>query len=78
MTYEPLLPIDEKLLVDDTTTYVGQVNGKVRARFDLPKGLSKEDLLEKLKGDANAANFLEGEIVKVIFVPNKLINVVVK
>ena len=78
ITYEPLLPIDEKLLVDDTTTYVGQVNGKVRARFDLPKGLSKEDLLEKLKGDANAANFLEGEIVKVIFVPNKLINVVVK
>ncbi|MDN3507301.1 MAG: class I tRNA ligase family protein, partial [Simkaniaceae bacterium] len=78
ITFEPLPMIDQSLLVDDTTTYVGQINGKVRVKWELAKGLSKEDLLEKLKGDDHAAAFLKGKIVKVIFVPNKLINVVVK
>ncbi|MCH9626008.1 MAG: Leucine--tRNA ligase [Chlamydiales bacterium] len=67
----------EKYLIEESVTYVVQVNGKVRARYTLPKGLSQEELVEKAHADTQLSKYLVGEIKKVIFVPNKLLNLVV-
>ena len=73
------LPIpDPKYLTDDQATYIVQVNGKVRGRFELSKGKTKEELLEFVKNQELAKRYLTGDIVKVIYVPDKLLNIVVK
>ena len=76
---ESLYPeIEEKYLVDDMVTYIIQVNGKLRGRFDFNKGLTKDDLLAQAMKESNVAKYIEGkELRKVIFVPDKLLNVVV-
>ncbi|MCB1082198.1 MAG: class I tRNA ligase family protein, partial [Chlamydiia bacterium] len=78
LTFAPFPKADPKLLVEESATYVIQVNGKFRAKWDLPKGQTKEALLEIVKGDEKMAKHLSGEIVKVIFVPEKLLNIVIK
>lgn len=79
LTYCPYPKIEERYLVDDVTTYVVQVNGKVRGRFDLPINLTQEAILEVAKKHGAIAKFLDGaELQKVIFVPNKLLNLVLK
>ncbi len=71
--------IDERLLQDDTVTYVVQVNGKLRGRFELPKDQPEAVILEKAKAHPQILKYLEGvSLEKVIFVPNKLLNLVVK
>lgn len=78
ITHAPFPVADEKYLHDDTTTYVIQVSGKVRGRVDLPKGKSEQEILTAAEQLPNVAQFIAGkEIVKVIFVPDKLINIVV-
>lgn len=79
LSYSSYPKVEEKYLYDDNATYVVQVNGKVRGRFDLPKGQTQESLVELAKQDANISRFLENVAVKqVIFVPDKLLNIVVK
>jgi len=74
----PWPAVDAAYLKDDRVTYVVQVNGKVRGRLEMDKGLSKEDLMEYAVSDPHVAKFLDGkEIRKVIFVPDKLLNLVV-
>ena len=70
--------VDPKYLEDDAVTYVVQVNGKLRGRFDLPKNKSKDELMALVKESPDIAKHLAGEIIKTIFVPNKLLNIVVK
>lgn len=78
LSHCPWPKVDSKYLKDDTVTYVVQVNGKVRGRMEMDKGLTKEDLLEYAVSDPNVSKFLDGkEIRKVIFVPDKLLNLVV-
>lgn len=78
LSFCPWPEVDDKYLKDDAVTYVIQVNGKVRGRMDMDKGLSKEDLMEYAQNDPNVSKFLDGkEIRKVIFVPDKLLNLVV-
>ena len=74
----PTPEADPKYLVDDMATYVVQVNGKMRGKFEMPKDKSQEELLEIIKGDERVSKYLTGEIRKVIYVPNKLLNLVVK
>ena len=70
---------DPALLVDDEVTIVAQVNGKLRGQFVVPKGISKEEMESLAKSDERVAKFLlEVTIVKVVFVPDKLLNFVVK
>jgi leucyl-tRNA synthetase len=78
LTYAPFPEVDGKYLVDTSTTYVIQVNGKLRGSFDLPVDKSKDELISLAKAEPKIAKYLEGEIKKVIFVPNKLLNIVVK
>lgn len=78
LSYHLFPKANEVYLQDKVTTYVVQVNGKLRGRFDLPLDESKETITELAKQHPNVSKFLEGEVVKVIFVPNKLVNFVVK
>ncbi|MEX0962152.1 MAG: leucine--tRNA ligase [Simkaniaceae bacterium] len=78
LTYAPLPQVIEAYLIDETTTYIFQVNGKVRGRVELPKGKSQEDIFALVEKDEKCARHLEGEIKKIIFIPNKLINIVVQ
>jgi len=76
---KPYPEIIESYLIDATATYVVQVNGKLRGRFDLPRDKSESEILEIAKENPLIAKHLDGkEIVKVVFVPNKLLNMVTK
>ncbi len=56
-----------------------QVNGRVRATLKVPAGASEADVVAKAKADPAVARHLGGKrFVKVIFVPNKLLNLVVQ
>jgi leucyl-tRNA synthetase len=56
-----------------------QVNGRVRATLKVPAGANEADVVTKAKADPAVARHIEGKrIVKVIFVPNKLLNLVVQ
>lgn len=77
LPYAPLPVVDEKYLQDETITYVVQINGKVRGRFELPKDQNQEAILQAAKIHPNIAKFINGHpIQKVVFVPNKLLNIV--
>jgi len=78
ITYEPILPIDPQYLVDDTALYVVQINGKLRGKFDLPKDKTEGELIALARKMPEIEKHITGEIVKTIFVPNKLLNIVVK
>ena len=70
---------DEEKTKDDEIEIVLQINGKVRDKLVIPAGLSKEETEEAAKKTEKFLAFTEGkEIVKVITVPGKLVNVVVK
>ncbi|CZT55083.1 Leucine--tRNA ligase [Eubacteriaceae bacterium CHKCI005] len=70
---------DESKCVDDTVEIVLQINGKVRNRLVIPADISKEDAIAAAKQDDKIASQIEGKtIVKEIYVPKKLVNLVVK
>lgn len=78
MVYTPWPKYDESKLILDEIEYIVQVNGKLRDKILFNKDASEEEILELAK-KSNASKFLENvTIVKVIFVKNKLINIVVK
>lgn len=78
ITYEPLPPIDSAYLVDDTTLYVVQVNGKLRARIEMAKDLDEHAVVKKAKEHPDVEKHLGTTILKTVFVPNKLLNLVVQ
>ena len=79
IAYEPWPTYDEAKLVEDTVTCVVQVNGKVRGTVVLPNGCDKEKAFEIAKADERIASFLEGKnLIKEIYVPNKIVNFVAK
>lgn len=78
LTWLPFPKVNPTYLVEETATYVVQFNGRVRGQFDLPKDQTKEALVSLIKQQPQFAKYLEGELINVIYVPNKLINLVVK
>lgn len=78
ITYAPIPPVKEEYLVEDTATFIIQINGKLRGRFDLSVDTTEEDLMTKIRQAPDLLKFLEGTIVKTIFVPKKLLNIVIK
>lgn len=79
ITYVAWPSYDESKLVEDEIEIVLQIKGKVRAKVVVSKDSSREDL-EKiaLANDKIQAEIAGKDIVKVIAVPNKLVNIVVK
>ena len=70
---------DKLKLEEDSVKIIVQVNGKLRASFDAPKNSSKEEIFNKAKSIEKIDNYLKDSLVlKEIYVPNKLINFVIK
>ncbi len=70
---------DEAALVKDTIEIVVQINGKVKEKLNVSNNLSREDLEKEALSDDKVKALVEGKnVVKVIAVPNKLVNIVVK
>ncbi len=70
---------DEAALVVDEVELAVQVNGKVRATISVPVAMDREEIAEKAKALPEIAKFTEGKtIVKVIVVPKRIVNIVVK
>ncbi|MCW9024153.1 MAG: class I tRNA ligase family protein, partial [Gammaproteobacteria bacterium] len=70
---------DEAAMVQDEIQIIVQVNGKLRARISVPASASKEDVEQQALTDENVQRFVEEKtVVKIIVVPGKLVNVVVK
>jgi leucyl-tRNA synthetase len=69
---------DASAIVADSVTMVVQVNGKLRAKIELPAGTSRDAAEAAALANENVQRFLEGKPVrKIIVVPDKLVNVVV-
>ncbi len=70
---------DEALCVDDMIEIVVQINGKVKAKLEIPADAEKDAVLEQAAADAKIIEATAGKnIVKQIYVPKKLVNFVVK
>jgi len=80
LTFEQEWPtFDEKLTVENNFNLVLQVNGKVRDMIPAQIGISKDDAEKLAFSSEKVQKFVDGkEVVKVIVVPNKLVNIVVK
>ncbi|MCX6638957.1 MAG: leucine--tRNA ligase [bacterium] len=75
---QPWPEYDPAALVKDTVTLVVQVNGKLRDRLDVPADVNQSDAVALAQASEKLQPFLAGkEIRKVIFVPGKLLNLVV-
>lgn len=71
--------VDEAALVQDEVTVVLQVNGKLRDRIKVPAEISAQELEQIVRNLPKLSDWTQGkQIVKVITVPGKLVNVVVK
>jgi leucyl-tRNA synthetase len=70
---------DESALVTETVTIAIQISGRLRGTIEVPKDISQAELIKLVKKDEKIAKHLEGkQTFKEIFVPGKLLNIVVK
>ena len=70
---------DEEKTKEDIIELPIQINGKVRGTVDVNRDASKEDIWEKIKENETIFKFIEGkEIIKEIFVKDKIFNIVIK
>ncbi len=75
----PWCEFDENLAKTSSITLIVQVNGKIKDKIEVEEGLDKNKLEEIAKQAPKTKEFIDGKtIVKVIVVPNKLVNIVVK
>jgi leucyl-tRNA synthetase len=78
LAYEPWPTYDPALVVDTTITIIIQVNGKLRAKIDVPHDIAPADLETLACNDEKVLAILEGKTPrKVIVVPGRLVNLVV-
>ncbi|HEV8412733.1 MAG TPA: leucine--tRNA ligase [Bryobacteraceae bacterium] len=76
---QPWPTYDEALAKEDAADIVLQVNGKVRGRLSVAFGTSEDELKKLALADPKVQPSIEGkQVVKVIVVPDKLVNIVVK
>jgi len=69
---------DPDLVVEEVITLVVQINGKLRARLEVPADITEEAAREAALSDENVQRHIRGkEIRKVIYVPGRLVNIVV-
>ena len=79
ITFEPFPEFDEQWLVDDTVEVPVQINGKVKARIDVATDATKDDLEAAALADDRVADLVAGKnVVKVIAIPGRMVNLVVK
>ena len=79
LAYEEWPSWIEELTKDDEITIVGQINGKVRVKIDVSAEISKDEMEKLVMGHPRIIELLDGKPpFKVITVPGKLVNIVVK
>ena len=79
ITYQPWPQFDESLIQLDEVTIAVQVNGKLRANINIAKDSDEKDVISKAMSLENVEKFTsEGNVVKTIYVSNRLLNFVVK
>ncbi len=70
---------DERYVVEDSCTYAVSFNGKTRFTVDLPKDMSREAVESEVRSLDQTMKYVgDGNIVKIIVVPGKIVNIVVK
>ena len=78
LAYESWPEVDEDLLKEEAHEYPVSFNGKVRFKIELPLDMPKDEIEKAVLEHENAQKWLEGKTLrKFIFVPKKIINVVV-
>ena len=78
IAYEKWPTYDESKIRDDSYEMVVQVNGKVRGKIEISSNTSEEEMVDIALGIPNVnANIQGKEIIKVIVIPKKLVNIVV-
>ena len=71
--------IDKKYLQTKKHNIVVQINGKKRSLISTENSINEKDLIEKIKETKELQKFLEGkDIIKSIFIKDKLINLIIK
>lgn len=71
--------VDNAALVKDSLEIIVQVNGKLRSRIEVPANADKSEIEQAASSDENVKRFTDGnQIVKIIVVPGKLVNIVVR
>ena len=78
-TFQKWPNVDKSMLESETVEYVIQINGKKRSIINTKKDIDEKTLIEKIKKDQKIGKFLDGSnIIRSIFVKNKLINLIIK
>lgn len=79
LAYEPWPEFDESKIVEDEIEIPVQVNGKLRAKVKIPTGADKDTMQKTAEADETVQSQLAGKnVVKVIAVPGRMVNFVVK
>jgi leucyl-tRNA synthetase len=79
LAYEPWPSFDAAAIREAQVEVPVQINGKLRSRVMVPAGASNDDTREAARADARIAELLAGkQVVKVVVVPGRLVNFVVK
>jgi len=79
ITYEPWPTFSEEFCKEDTKTVVVMINGKLRDKFPAAVGTDNETLQKNALATEGAKKFLDGKtVVKIVVVPDKLVNIVAK
>ncbi len=79
IAYESWPVYDEELCKEDTIEIVVQINGKVKAKLNIAVDADKDSVMEMALNDEKVKESIDGKtIVKQIYVPNKLVNIVAK
>ena len=69
---------DEQLIIEKTISYVIQINGKKRALIETERDINEENLMKIVLENQSIKRHMENnEIKRKIFVPNKLINIII-
>ncbi|MDO4855694.1 MAG: leucine--tRNA ligase [Limosilactobacillus gorillae] len=79
ITYQPWPTYDPKALVEDEVEMIVQVNGKVRGKIKMAKDALNKEVEEAALANEHVHSFVDGkEVKKIIVIPNRIVNIVVK
>ena len=71
--------VDKKYLIEDKNLIVIQVNGKKRGTITITEKLNEKELIDQIKNKQLISKYLDnGELIKTIYIKNRLINFIIK
>lgn len=78
LAYQPFPEVNLDYLKVSSVLYVVQINGKVRGKWELAKDTSEDQVISFIQQQEQINKYLTSQIEKIIFIPNKLVNIVLK